>query len=120
MADYNGWSNYETWAVNLWMDNDQGTQEYWRDQARELWPAAKAEPDAPLTSSETARMQLAAMLQDAHDENMPEAINNAISGTVYADLLNAALGEVDWHEIADAWLENAELEGYEPRKVVRS
>jgi hypothetical protein len=22
---YNGWSNYETWAFALWMDNDPGS-----------------------------------------------------------------------------------------------
>ena len=22
---YNGWTNYETWAVGLWIDNEQGS-----------------------------------------------------------------------------------------------
>ncbi len=26
---YNGWSNYETWNVKLWMDNDEGSYNYW-------------------------------------------------------------------------------------------
>lgn len=29
---YNGWVNYETWLVNLWIDNDQGEHEYWQEQ----------------------------------------------------------------------------------------
>ena len=33
--EYNGWYNYETWLVNLWMDNDQAEHEYWREVARE-------------------------------------------------------------------------------------
>ena len=25
-TEYNGWTNYETWNVALWIDNDQGLQ----------------------------------------------------------------------------------------------
>ena len=25
---YNGWTNYETWVTKLWMDNDEGSQEW--------------------------------------------------------------------------------------------
>ena len=32
---YNGWTNYETWNCKLWMDNNEGDQDYWKDQARE-------------------------------------------------------------------------------------
>ena len=32
---YNGYSNYETWNVCLWLDNDPGTYHYWRDRIAE-------------------------------------------------------------------------------------
>ena len=28
-----------------------------------------------------------------------------VTGTLYSDLLNAAISEIDWHELADAFLE---------------
>jgi hypothetical protein len=34
---YNGWANYETWAVKLWMDNDPGEYEHWRETAQAVW-----------------------------------------------------------------------------------
>ena len=30
---YNGWTNRNTWAVNLWIDNEQWSQEYWQEEA---------------------------------------------------------------------------------------
>ena len=35
-SDYQGWTNYETWAVSLWFDNDQGIYNMWRDTIVDL------------------------------------------------------------------------------------
>lgn len=102
MADttYNGWSNYETWAVKLWIDNEEGSDNYWREVSQEVWNEATA--DVPLTREDVARSTLADRLKDEHDEAMPE-----VQG-VFADLLNAALGSVDWYEIAGSMLEDVD------------
>lgn len=31
---YNGWTNYETWNVKLWQDND-GIDSYWIERAED-------------------------------------------------------------------------------------
>ncbi|MBA4064543.1 MAG: hypothetical protein C0501_12695 [Isosphaera sp.] len=95
---YNGWKNYETWAVSLWLDNDAGTSEYWRDAAREV--LAGAEPTSQFTRIEEARFSLAERLKDELEEGIP-----CPDAGLYTDLLNAALGEVDWDEIAASYLE---------------
>jgi len=33
--EYNGWTNYETWLVKLWIDNEQGSQDYWIERAEQ-------------------------------------------------------------------------------------
>jgi hypothetical protein len=47
---------------------------------------------------------LANALEAAHDEGMPE-----VHG-VYADLLNSASREIDWHEIAESMIGDAEAD----------
>ena len=33
---YNGWPNYQTWNVMLWLDNDEGAYNYYVQRARNL------------------------------------------------------------------------------------
>lgn len=101
-APYNGWSNYETWAVNLWMTNDAGGCEYWTEQAQEAYEGAEAGKHyASQTREEHATSILADMLKDSHEERAEElGLLDGDKAGVFADLLGAAMSEVDWHEIA--------------------
>lgn len=94
---YNGWANYETWVVNLWMDNEEGSQRYFADLAETAW--ADAADSKPLWSSQTRRdravQEMADQLKIHHEELLPDVDGFA------ADLLNAAMSEVDWREIAE-------------------
>ncbi len=112
---YNGWTNYETWAVALWIDNDQYTQTYWQNAAKEAWDQADdKDPNPYLDRSANAQTLLADALKSEHDTDSEHPVFEAAQGSVYADLLNAALSEVNWHEIADSLLrdlaEQAETE----------
>lgn len=89
---HNGWANYETWVVNLWLDNEEGIHDYWREQARHQWQIATATSYS--TREEEALQALVDILKDDHEEESPE-----LTG-VYCDLLKAALEEVNWREIA--------------------
>ncbi|NBT76662.1 MAG: hypothetical protein EBT15_12005 [Betaproteobacteria bacterium] len=96
---YNGWTNYETWLVSLWMENEQCSQEYFREQAREIYDGHEPIPDTRLTREEVVRFRFADWLKEHYDENIPE-----IPG-VYGDLLGAALSSVNWDEIAHHYIE---------------
>ena len=91
---YQGWSNYETWAVKLWIDNEYEDYVYWTERTTE-------ELDDADGDREMATAQLADSLKDAHEENTPD-----LTGA-YSDLLRSALEEVDWQEIAEALIETA-------------
>lgn len=84
---YNGWTNYETWNVKLWIDNDHGLYSDFNDQARDLLTDEEGDKEA-------AASALARALETFFDDNLPEPQG------VYADLLSAALGRVEWFEIA--------------------
>jgi 7-cyano-7-deazaguanine synthase in queuosine biosynthesis len=90
---YQGWKNYETWDVALWIDNDQGFQELIFEMGR----------DAKDTSA------FADSIKEFIEEMAPD-----LEASMFSDLLNAALGEVDWYELADSYLkEIAEMDKYE-------
>lgn len=82
---YNGWSNYETWNVALWLDNEQGSYDDMRQAARD---AGKGN-----------EYKLSQTIKDYVLEFQPD-----LGASMFADLLNAALSEVDWYEIAEHYL----------------
>lgn len=94
---YNGYTNYETWNVNLWIDNDQADQEFWIERATDCMRIANRPVNDTFigTPDERAAYMLSNELKEHFEENMPE-----VQGT-YADLLTAALGSVNWYEIAE-------------------
>ena len=85
---YNGWNNYETWAVSLWQDNEQysyyAVRDLARDSMREYGP-------------EDSKYELSKILKENMEENNPL---NEMEANVYSDLLSAAISSVDFYEIA--------------------
>lgn len=91
---YNGWTNYETWNVALWIDNEEGSYDYWRDRARECL-------DDNDNDKGEAVNDLRKALADEIEENNPLAGQSSM----YADILSANLREVNWYEIAANWID---------------
>lgn len=103
----NGWTNYETWIVNLWLTN----VEHWAEKAQDAYDAA--ESDRKFTREEMAAIAIATSLKDGYEEAWQEFMDAAgkhvhISSSVWADLMDAALSEVNWHEIAEHLIENVD------------
>lgn len=84
---HNGWINKPTWAVALWINNDQGLQEIVLEAAR------NDKDDAHL---------MAGWLQDyfTDEEQYPD-----LPASMYSDLLNWALAYVDWDSLAKHFIE---------------
>jgi hypothetical protein len=85
---YNGWSNYETWLVDLWLDNEQSTY----NDIRNLVEENKAEEPY--------------IVGDLIKEYVNDMLDSQLEGSGLAvDLLNSALSEVDFREIAQNHLD---------------
>ena len=96
---YNGWRNYETWLANLWQTNDSETYCYCQELARNALSKFPVEGDGVFTQREAAALELARLMKE---ESEPEEAGYC---SFFSDLLNAALAEIDWYEIAVYFLD---------------
>jgi hypothetical protein len=81
---HEGWTNYETWAVALWVDNDEGLYTERKRLVR------RHDDDAG---------DCASALKEWITDMTPD-----MGATLWADLLQSALSEVNWHELAETWI----------------
>jgi len=107
---YQGWKNYESWAVALWFDNEQSSQQMVQEWAQEAFAAAPGDDSVSkgyLTVMEMTKIGLADRIKSYVEENNPLADES----TMYSDLLGAAISEVDWQEVAEHYMEDLEEPG---------
>jgi len=97
---YNGWKNYPTWAVNLWLSNDEGLYREALERTRETVENPPHESEY-WSAEQTARYNVTDMLKEwVTNELAPD-----LGASLAADLLGYALDCVEWYDIADAWIE---------------
>jgi hypothetical protein len=88
MPDYNGWTNYETWRVNLEFLDGIDPTELWDDNADDI---------DSLTDS------LAGVLESITEEAVYQDIrDDSFAASLVADFLR----QVNWREIAEHFVEN--------------
>lgn len=99
---YNGWTNYQTWNVNLWMDQE----EYIVNTLQKEWAAEARKKSAE--SLKFSEVSAAYYLSEIVKEYVLDSENGLVpdlGATMAADLLGSALDNVDWREIADGILD---------------
>ena len=102
---YQGWANHATWAVSLWLTNDEGTYLFCRRLAREtIADADECDQvnDGIWTKAEARRI----MLADSLKEYLAELNPLKAQPSLFGDLLAAAMQDVDYEEIAGSFLED--------------
>lgn len=92
---YNGWTNYETWAVGMFLDGNY-TGEYTYREVLSIAADHLADSRENERDADDAAYTLAEALKDWFGEQLPE-----LGASIAADLLGAAVSEVDWHELAE-------------------
>ena len=93
---YNGWNNYETWNLNLWIQNDEGFYNAMVDELRDILEAHESDWE------NVSLAEVRGMFRNVIGSNTPDGVS-----TSHPD--------IDWMELSDALLELAEGNNMEVR-----
>lgn len=89
---YNGWTNRETWALYLWLSNEEPTYNWMRDLARRYLP----EEESELGVQEEDKIK--DVIEDWYNDLLEMGGDNARN--IASDI--GSLWRVDWEEITRA------------------
>lgn len=96
---YNGWSNYETWAVGMFLDGNYTGEGTYREVLQLVENVTRERNSAgdqgeqPFYALHVADALKDYVEQEIHGDQAPASLAT--------DLLGTALSEVDWRELAD-------------------
>jgi len=113
---YEGWTNHETWAVALHINNDQG----WQQSVHEALKGAREDSDPySLALTDETRNALAAhrageIVKDNVEETLSERLSDYHRGVLDLDVYSiprediGSMWRVNWDEIGAAFLSDIE------------
>jgi hypothetical protein len=96
---YNGWTNRETWATALWLDNEQGTQELMQEMAEQH--------DSQAGLAESIEGFVTELLDMEEVLSAPPAQRKELI-SMSSDI--GSLYRVNWYEIAEHYLSGIKTE----------
>ena len=87
---YQGWTNYQTWAVALWISNEEPSYRYWRAAGKEAL-------------REHGKRDAACMLARRLESEIEDTVSDAADklAGMLQDILTHAVAHTDWHAIAE-------------------
>lgn len=92
----NGWRNYNTWLVNLWITNDSSVHAGWLEQTRECLKEA--------ANSGVTWVGAKFALSERLKIHYTETERPGPSDGMYEGLLDSALDDVEWYDIAAGFI----------------
>jgi len=107
--EYNGWTNRETWATALHINNDQSLQELADDYAKTAVEEHKADEEEEIDVTCDAVNCLADTLESWITEDLLTIEN--VSGNQGLFMMLSDIGSlyrVNWRELAEAWVSDQE------------
>jgi hypothetical protein len=89
---YNGWTNYETWCLNIWIDNDQYLAERKAELIREV----------SIHYDDKQVYELSLLLESMVEELKEDVLEVGLM----SDLLGGAIGKINFYELAEHYWED--------------
>jgi len=97
---YNGWPNYETWLVNLWLTNDAENYAAVQQIVFDIMASGSDNPETDV--AETIREEVHVQWDTiANSVNPPDATWLGF----FHDMVTASMADVDWQHLADCYCE---------------